>query len=231
MNVEAWPCVPCKLEWEAAALGSCSWSLRALSTLQERLHAGLWFAMLGCRHSMFWRHAWLGSARCLLCSQTSGTALSTSQACKTTQRGPACSPSVVGWNAPSKLGGLPSIQKRQAALRAVPSLQMTCRRLGEGHTAPASSCQGWMTAPDSAVRPAHRAPGLQALRRESDSRALVLLDEVGTGTDPVEGAALGAAILRALARGGARGAALTFATTHHRWAHIGAVPPACSSAL
>ena len=60
---------------------------------------------------------------------------------------------------------------------------------------------------------------VQALRQESDSRALVLLDEVGTGTDPVEGAALGAAILQALARGGARGAALTLATTHHRQAH------------
>ena len=57
---------------------------------------------------------------------------------------------------------------------------------------------------------------VQALRQESDSRALVLLDEVGTGTDPVEGAALGAAILKALVKGGARGAALTFATTHHR---------------
>ena len=44
----------------------------------------------------------------------------------------------------------------------------------------------------------------------------MLLDEVGTGTDPVEGAALGVAILRALARGGDRGAALTLATTHHR---------------
>lgn len=43
----------------------------------------------------------------------------------------------------------------------------------------------------------------------------MLLDEVGTGTDPVEGAALGAAVLRALADGGARGAALTLATTHH----------------
>ena len=59
---------------------------------------------------------------------------------------------------------------------------------------------------------------VQALRQESDSRALVLLDEVGTGTDPAEGAALGAAILQALARGGQRGAALTLATTHHRCA-------------
>ena len=74
---------------------------------------------------------------------------------------------------------------------------------------------------------------MQALRRESDSRALVLLDEVGTGTDPVEGAALGAAILRALVKGGARGAALTFATTHHRWATgcQDAVWPDCLSAM
>lgn len=46
----------------------------------------------------------------------------------------------------------------------------------------------------------------------------MLLDEVGTGTDPAEGAALGIALLRALAAGGPRGAALTLATTHHRWA-------------
>lgn len=44
----------------------------------------------------------------------------------------------------------------------------------------------------------------------------MLLDEVGTGTDPAEGAALGIALLRALADGGARGAAITVATTHHR---------------
>ncbi|EIE19122.1 hypothetical protein COCSUDRAFT_38365 [Coccomyxa subellipsoidea C-169] len=50
---------------------------------------------------------------------------------------------------------------------------------------------------------------IQALRREADGRSLVLLDEVGTGTDPAEGAALGIALLRALAAGGARGAAIT----------------------
>ncbi len=57
---------------------------------------------------------------------------------------------------------------------------------------------------------------LQAIRRESDSRALVLLDEVGTGTDPGEGAALGVALLHALIRGGFGGASFTMATTHHR---------------
>jgi dsDNA-specific endonuclease/ATPase MutS2 len=60
----------------------------------------------------------------------------------------------------------------------------------------------------------------QALRREADGAALALLDEVGTGTDPGEGAALGAALLRALAADGAhRTAAFTLATTHHRRAH------------
>lgn len=56
---------------------------------------------------------------------------------------------------------------------------------------------------------------IQALRGETAGKALVLLDEVGTGTEPVEGAALGIALLRALADGGRGGAALTFSTTHH----------------
>lgn len=47
----------------------------------------------------------------------------------------------------------------------------------------------------------------------------MLLDEVGTGTDPAEGAALGAAVLRALAADGGRSAAFTLATTHHRHRH------------
>ncbi|KAI7845433.1 hypothetical protein COHA_000985 [Chlorella ohadii] len=54
-----------------------------------------------------------------------------------------------------------------------------------------------------------------ALRAESGSRSLVLLDEVGTGTDPSEGSALGIALLRALVRGGPGGAGLTVASTHH----------------
>ena len=57
---------------------------------------------------------------------------------------------------------------------------------------------------------------VQALRREADGKALVLLDEVGTGTDPAEGAALGIALLRALVAGGPRGAAFTMATPHPR---------------
>lgn len=44
----------------------------------------------------------------------------------------------------------------------------------------------------------------------------MLLDEVGTGTDPVEGSALGLALLRALVRGGFGGAGFVVATTHHR---------------
>ena len=42
---------------------------------------------------------------------------------------------------------------------------------------------------------------LQACRAEADSHALMLLDELGTGTDPVEGAALGVALLKRLAAG------------------------------
>ncbi|CAG9467565.1 unnamed protein product [Pedinophyceae sp. YPF-701] len=55
---------------------------------------------------------------------------------------------------------------------------------------------------------------IQALRAESDSRSLVLLDEVGTGTDPAEGTALGAALLQRLVKGGPGGAGLSLATTH-----------------
>ncbi len=42
---------------------------------------------------------------------------------------------------------------------------------------------------------------VQALRAEADGKALLLLDELGTGTDPVEGAALGVALLRRLVKG------------------------------
>ncbi len=43
---------------------------------------------------------------------------------------------------------------------------------------------------------------IQGLRGEADGRALLLLDELGTGTDPTEGAALGVALLRRLVKGG-----------------------------
>merc|ERR1719331_1860494 len=46
---------------------------------------------------------------------------------------------------------------------------------------------------------------------ESKGSALVLLDEVDSGTDPTEGSALGMAVLRQLATD----ACLTLATTHH----------------
>jgi len=61
-------------------------------------------------------------------------------------------------------------------------------------------------------------PILQAVRAASDSRSLVLLDEVGTGTEPVEGSALGVALLETLVKGGRGGAGFTMATTHHRFA-------------
>ena len=57
---------------------------------------------------------------------------------------------------------------------------------------------------------------LQAVRAASDSKSLVLLDEVGTGTEPVEGSALGVALLETLVKGGQGGAGFTMATTHHR---------------
>jgi len=48
--------------------------------------------------------------------------------------------------------------------------------------------------------------------RDADERSLVLLDELGAGTDPAEGAALGIAVLEHLDRQGAK----TFVTTHHQ---------------
>jgi dsDNA-specific endonuclease/ATPase MutS2 len=39
------------------------------------------------------------------------------------------------------------------------------------------------------------------VRSEADGWSLLLLDELGTGTDPTEGAALGQALLKALVRG------------------------------
>jgi DNA mismatch repair protein MutS2 len=51
---------------------------------------------------------------------------------------------------------------------------------------------------------------LGAILRDADDATLVLLDEIGSGTDPAEGAALAAAAITSLTRRGA----LTLATTH-----------------
>lgn len=70
---------------------------------------------------------------------------------------------------------------------------------------------------------------IQNLRSVADGKCLVLLDELGTGTDPKEGAALGlsffpskclilpsgAALLKALVKGGKGGALTTVVSTHH----------------
>ncbi|VAX18757.1 Recombination inhibitory protein MutS2 [hydrothermal vent metagenome] len=52
---------------------------------------------------------------------------------------------------------------------------------------------------------------INEILKTSDSKTLVLLDELGTGTDPAEGAALAAAILLKLHEKGST----VFATTHH----------------
>ncbi|XP_077233538.1 DNA mismatch repair protein MutS, type 2 isoform X2 [Tasmannia lanceolata] len=53
---------------------------------------------------------------------------------------------------------------------------------------------------------------ISAIRAQSTSNSLVFLDEVGAGTNPLEGAALGMSLLEAFAE---LGALLTVATTHH----------------
>lgn len=52
---------------------------------------------------------------------------------------------------------------------------------------------------------------LKNILNEADNNSLILLDEIGTGTDPSEGSALAAAILKKLLETGA----LVFASTHH----------------
>ncbi len=52
---------------------------------------------------------------------------------------------------------------------------------------------------------------LKSIIEEADENSLVLLDEIGTGTDPTEGSALAAAILKELMHK----AKLVFASTHH----------------
>ena len=52
---------------------------------------------------------------------------------------------------------------------------------------------------------------IKLMLEEANKHSLILIDEIGTGTDPAEGSALAAAILMKLRDLGA----LTFATTHH----------------
>ena len=194
-------------------------------------------------------HGW-GSASCLQDLQGSACTAARPQtwlwvhhnASQTMQRGPACRPVWVA--------GMPTSNSSVCCASSSPRPCPWKQARTRGPDSPRQQLPGWTTAPGpaarsalqaawsqpsgpksvsglTAARPISCARGWQALRRESDSRALVLLDEVGTGTDPVEGAALGAAILQALARGGARGAALTFATTHHRWVPPGVVVAPC----
>lgn len=57
---------------------------------------------------------------------------------------------------------------------------------------------------------------IKRILARTTKNSVVLFDEIGSGTDPAEGAALGIALLRFLAGvGGEPRAALTFATTHH----------------
>ena len=66
--------------------------------------------------------------------------------------------------------------------------------------------------PDSLSTFSARMAGISAMARDIQDPSLVLLDEVGTGTDPEEGACLGAAIIEHFRKRGAR----VLATTHHQ---------------
>ncbi len=52
---------------------------------------------------------------------------------------------------------------------------------------------------------------LKAIEEQSDADSLVLIDEIGSGTDPAEGGAIAASLLESLTKRGA----YTIATTHH----------------
>lgn len=52
---------------------------------------------------------------------------------------------------------------------------------------------------------------LKSILEEADDKSLILLDEIGTGTDPAEGSALAAAILKKLLETGS----IVLASTHH----------------
>lgn len=56
---------------------------------------------------------------------------------------------------------------------------------------------------------------IEGLRKESTGKSLVLLDELGTGTDAIDGAALGIALMNTFAHEGPGGSGLTLASTHH----------------
>jgi len=66
--------------------------------------------------------------------------------------------------------------------------------------------------PDSLSTFSARMAGISSMAREMEDPSLVLLDEVGTGTDPEEGACLGAAIIEYFRKRGA----LVLATTHQQ---------------
>jgi DNA mismatch repair protein MutS2 len=83
--------------------------------------------------------------------------------------------------------------------------------------------------PDSLSTFSARMGHISEMARQIEDPSLVLLDEVGTGTDPEEGACLGAAVIDYFRRHGA----VVLATTHHQTlkAYAAATPGALNASM
>ena len=119
------------------------------------------------------------------------------------------------WCSPGRTPGArrsrssPSRSRRSACARA-----SSCRRSPARGSTSSTRCSPTSATSRTSARaspPSPRTwPTSRASSRQATPRSLVVLDEIGTGTDPIEGAAVAQAVLEALADRGAR----VITTTH-----------------